>query len=108
MTGFEDREKGFEAKFSLDQEAQFKVKVRRDKLFGLWIAAKLGLAADAAETYATALVITDVEKHSDALLLEKVGKDLAAKGIAATDAELVKELDKCAATAREQVLTQGR
>ncbi|HEY4133705.1 MAG TPA: DUF1476 domain-containing protein [Alphaproteobacteria bacterium] len=108
MSGFEDREKGFEAKFHLDQEAEFKVKARRDKLFGLWAAAKLGLPADAAETYATGLVITDVEKHSDTLLLEKVGKDLAAKGIAVTDADLVGALDKSAATAREQVLTQGR
>ena len=30
MSGFDDREKGFEAKFRLDQESQFKVTARRN------------------------------------------------------------------------------
>ena len=32
MTGFDEREKGFEKKFELDQELAFKVKARRNKL----------------------------------------------------------------------------
>ncbi|MEO1248775.1 MAG: ATPase inhibitor subunit zeta, partial [Pseudomonadota bacterium] len=43
MTTFEDREKGFEAKFKHDQELQFKVANRRNKLLGLWAADLLGL-----------------------------------------------------------------
>ena len=38
MTTFDDRERGFEKKFELDQELQFKVKARRNKLLGLWAA----------------------------------------------------------------------
>ena len=30
MTGFDDREKGFEKKFSQDQEAAFRAKARRE------------------------------------------------------------------------------
>ena len=39
---FNDREKGFEAKFKMDQEMEFKVDARRNKLLGVWLAEKLG------------------------------------------------------------------
>ena len=38
MRSFEDREKGFEAEFKLDQELAFRVTARRTRLFGLWAA----------------------------------------------------------------------
>ena len=49
-------EKGYEAKYKLDEERRFKVECRRNKLFGLWIAKHLGLSGDAALGYAKALV----------------------------------------------------
>ena len=41
MTTFNDREKAFEDKYKHDQELQFKVEVRRNKLLGLWVAEML-------------------------------------------------------------------
>jgi len=38
MPTFDDREKEFEARFKHDQELQFKVKARRNRLLGLWAA----------------------------------------------------------------------
>ena len=43
ISTFNDREKGFEAKFKLDQETEFRIAARRNKLLGLWLAEKLGL-----------------------------------------------------------------
>ncbi|HEV2188746.1 MAG TPA: ATPase inhibitor subunit zeta, partial [Stellaceae bacterium] len=43
MPSFEDREKEFEARFKHDQELQFKVKARRNRLLGQWAAEKMGL-----------------------------------------------------------------
>ena len=43
MTTFDKREEGFEKKFALDEELQFKAGARRNKLLGLWAAEKLGL-----------------------------------------------------------------
>ena len=40
---FSDREKGFEAKFKLDQETEFRIAARRNKLLGTWLAEKLGV-----------------------------------------------------------------
>ena len=38
MTTFDKREEGFERKFALDEELQFKANARRNKLLGLWAA----------------------------------------------------------------------
>ena len=47
MTTFDDREKDFEARYKHDQELQFKVKARRNRLLGMWAAGKMGLSGDA-------------------------------------------------------------
>ena len=38
MSTFNEREKGFEAKYQHDQEAQFKIRAIRNKLIGEWAA----------------------------------------------------------------------
>ena len=52
MTTFNDREKSFEKKFEKDQELQFKVNARRNKLLGLWAAGLMGKSGADAEAYA--------------------------------------------------------
>ena len=42
MTTFDKREEGFEKQFAHDEEVKFKATSRRNKLFGLWAAEKLG------------------------------------------------------------------
>ena len=81
MTSFDEREKGFEKKFEKDQELQFKVNARKNKLLGLWAAGVLGKAGADAEAYAKEVVMSDFEKPGDEDVIEKVSKDLAAKGI---------------------------
>ena len=49
MNTFDDRKKAAEAKFKHDQEFQFKVIARRNKLLGLWAAEKMGIAGEDAE-----------------------------------------------------------
>src|SRR6185436_20277793 len=43
MTTFDDREKAFENIYARDQEMQFKIVARRNRLLGMWAAAKMGL-----------------------------------------------------------------
>ena len=38
---FNERKKGFEAKFKMDEEMEFKVSARRNKLLRLWLAKNL-------------------------------------------------------------------
>ena len=80
MTAFDDRGKGFEAKYKRDQELQFKVMARRNKLLGLWAAEKMDVTGADAETYCKEVVVSDFERPGDDDVLEKVHGDLTAKG----------------------------
>jgi hypothetical protein len=104
MRSFEDREKGFEAEFKRDQDLAFRVTARRNRLFGAWAAEKLGLPADQVEPYARTVVDADFEKPGDGDVIEKVQKDLAAKGIAMTEPQLRAELDRAAVEAKRQLM----
>lgn len=103
---FADREKGFEAKYKLDQEQEFRAQARRNRLFGLWAAARLGKSGADAETYAKAVVAADFTKPGHDDVIEKVLADLGAAGVAADKAELSAEYDKALVTARQQVAAE--
>jgi hypothetical protein len=99
-----EREKGFEAEFKRNQELEFRIGARRNRLFGLWAADRLGLEpGDAAETYAKTVVATDFSVPGDGDVVAKVQSDLAAKGIAVGETELRAELDRAASEARRQL-----
>lgn len=106
MTGFDDRLKGFEAKYSHDQEVQFRVTGRRNRLLGAWAAAKLGLSGDAAIAYAATVVKSDFEKPGDDDVIAKVLGDLKKKGVAVTEAAIRAELDACHHEAKKQVAAE--
>jgi len=106
MTGFDEREKGFEAKYRLEQEARFKISARRNKLLGLWAAERMGMSGASAEEYAKEVVVADFDKPGDADVLEKVLNDFTEKGLGITDAQVRKQMDKLSDTAREQIMEE--
>jgi hypothetical protein len=107
MTTFDEREKSFEAKYLHDQEVQFKVHARRNKLIGLWAADRLGLSGAAAETYAKEVVASDFEHPGDDDLVAKILKDFQAKGVSASAAEIRKEFEHKLPIAKQQVMQAG-
>ena len=103
MTTFDGREKDFEARFKHDQELQFKVKARRNRLLGLWAAEQMGLSGEAANAYAKEVV--DAEFHGgDRHVIEKIIADLGAKGHAVSEAQVKFELDHLADQAKQQIM----
>ena len=104
--GFNDREKGFEAKYQHDQETQFKITARRNKLLGLWAAEQMGLGGADADAYAKEVVVADFEEAGDDDVLRKVSGDLTNKGIDLDKKAVRKEMDALLATAREQIITE--
>ena len=103
MAGFDDREKGFEAKFKVDQELEFKINARLNRLLGDWAAELMGLAGEALDAYAKEVVVADFDRPGDADVVEKVLKDLADKDIAMEEADIRKKMDELRAVAREQL-----
>jgi hypothetical protein len=106
--GFKDREKGFEAKYHHDQETQFKITARRNKLLGLWAAGELGIAGADADAYAREVIAADFEEAGDADVVRKVMGDFSAKGKDLTEARLRKEMDRLMGEARDQVLSEAK
>jgi hypothetical protein len=101
MTTFDKREEGFEKKFALDEEQKFKAEARRNRLLGLWAAAKLGKAGDDAAAYAKEVVSADFEEAGDGDVLRKVTKDLAGTGV--SEADIRVKMDELAAVAAAQI-----
>ncbi|MCU0839376.1 MAG: DUF1476 domain-containing protein [Rhodospirillales bacterium] len=82
---FRERERGEEAKFKLDGERHFKVLCRRNKLFGLWAANRLGLSATDAEDYAKNLVMMLLDEHDPDSALKRVRDEFNGQGLATAD-----------------------
>lgn len=103
MTSFDDRRKGFEREFERNQDLAFRVTARRNRLFGLWAAERLGLAGDAAEAYARTVVEADFQAPGDGDVIAKVKADLTAAGTGLAEPVLRAELDRAAGEARRQL-----
>ena len=105
MPTFEEREKEFEARFKHDQELQFKVKARRNRLLGLWAAGRMGLAGAAAEAYAKEVVDAEFA-GGDRRVVAKICGELNAKGQPSTAAQVQFELDHLAERAKQQIMRE--
>jgi hypothetical protein len=103
MTTFDKREEGFEKKYAVDEEQKFKAMARRNRLLGLWAAEQLGITGDAATAYAKEVVAADFEPPGDNDVAHKVTRDLTAKGVAITEAQLRAKMDELLAQAIIQV-----
>ena len=106
MTSFNDREKSFEKKFEKDQELQFKVNARRNKLLGLWAADLMGKSGADAEAYAKEVVMADFEKPGDSDVMGKLMKDLAAAGKPMEEHTIRKQSERLIDEAKQQVMTE--
>jgi hypothetical protein len=81
MTILDDRERGEEARFRHDQDLAFRVRDRRDRLFGPWVARDLlDLGEEAAAAYAGDVVLADFEAPGDSDVIAKVRVGLVAAG----------------------------
>ena len=106
MTSFGDREKAFEDKFKHDQELQFKVEARRNKLLGLWVAELMGRAGDAAASYAKEVIASDFEEPGDGDVVRKVMGDLEKAEIEMSEQRLRKKMGEFMVEAKQQVMTE--
>ena len=99
MTTFEERERGFEAKFAHDEDLRFRQVARRDKLFARWAAGRLNLVdAGAAEMEAAVLAVADGAGH-DGRVLQLVSARFLDRGELLPDQVFADALAACSAAA---------
>ncbi|MEZ5742380.1 MAG: DUF1476 domain-containing protein [Sphingomonadaceae bacterium] len=107
MTMFNDREKGEEQKFARDEEMQFRIAARRNRLLGEWAAGLMGLTEAEAEAYAKAVVQADFEEAGDEDVIRKLLGDLTSAGIETSDADVRAALEEKAVEARRQLMGEA-
>ena len=104
MTQFDDRERAFESMYARDQEMQFKIVARRNRLLGHWAAKKMGLTEAEAEAYAKDVIRADFEEAGDEDVIRKVLGDLTSAGIEIDDATIRQTLEHKTVEARRQFI----
>lgn len=103
MSEFDDRKRGQEMKFQLDQELEFKAQARRAKLLGRWAAGHMGLSDEAADNYAKSVVIADLEEAGIEDLFRKIRADLDQHAVTLSDHQIRAKMEECLAEARAQI-----
>ncbi len=101
MNTFKDREKGFEKKFANDQEAEFKINARRNKLLASWVADILKLNDEQKKNYITEVIKADFQESGDEDVFRKIKKDLEGKSI--QDTEIRKKMSEFLEAAKKEI-----
>jgi hypothetical protein len=103
MSQFDERKSAEESNYVRNEELDFKVTARRNKLLGAWAAALMGLEGEAATEYAKTVVVADFEEAGDDDVYRKVKGDLDAKGLDVTEHQVRREMEALLETARAQL-----
>lgn len=107
MTDFEDRRRGEEAKYAMDEETAFKLAARRNRLLGEWAAGQMELTPEETDAYKKAVVQADFEEAGDEDVIRKVLGDLTAAGSDVSEADIRTKLEECTVEARRQFMTES-
>ena len=104
MTQFDDRERAFESKFAHDEEMNFRIIARRNRLLGEWAARKMSLSDEETAAYAKDVVRADFEEAGDEDVIRKVLGDLTSAGVECDEARIREALDHKAVEAKRQLM----
>ena len=107
MTTFDDRERAFEAKYARDEEMQFRIIARRNRLLGEWAARQMGLTDAEAASYAKDVVRADFEEAGDEDVVRKVLGDLTSAGVEMDEDRIREALGHKMVEARRQIMEQS-
>jgi hypothetical protein len=103
MSQFDERKSAEESNYVRNEELDFKVTARRNKLLGAWAAGLMSLEGEASDEYAKSIVMADFEEAGDDDVYRKVKSDLEAKGIDVSEHQLRREMETLLETARAQL-----
>ncbi|HET9810973.1 MAG TPA: DUF1476 domain-containing protein [Sphingomicrobium sp.] len=106
MTQFDDRERAYEAKFAHDEEMNFRIIARRNRLVGEWAARKMGLSEEEMAAYSKDVVRSDFESAGDDDVIRKLIGDLTSAGVDVDEAQIREALGHKMIEARRQIIQE--
>jgi hypothetical protein len=101
MNNFNDREKGFERKFVNDQEAEFRIDAKKNKLLAAWVANILKLNGEQKKIYISEVIKSDFQEAGHEDVFKKIKKDLEGKNI--QDTEIRQKMSEFLEAAKKEV-----
>jgi len=101
MNDLNDREKGFERKFANDQEIEFKINAKRNKLLASWAASILKLNEEQKKNYIVEVIKSDFQESGDEDVFKKIKKDLVGKNI--QDNEIRQKMSEFLEAAKKEI-----
>ena len=105
MNTFDERKKGFEAKYLKDQDAQFKIRAKRNKFVGLW-AAEI-VEPNNIDDYVKEVRISDLEKPGDDDIIDKIFKDFQNLNLNITREGVIKKLQELETEVKSQLFNES-
>ncbi|WP_076071946.1 DUF1476 domain-containing protein [Sphingomonas montana] len=104
MTTFDEREQAYETKFARDDEMQFRVVARRNRLLGEWAAGLMGLTPEETDAYSKAVIQAEFEDAGDEDVVRKLLGDLTSAGVEMDEGRIREALSERAIAARRQLM----
>ncbi len=104
MNTFDERERGFERKFALDQEVAFKVVARRNALLARWAAARMGFSGSRMDAYVKTLVESQIAHDGAESIATRVMSDLVANGVPISRGEIDARIARFTGRARAEIV----
>ena len=98
---FTDREKGFEKKFQMDEELQFKITSRSNKYIGEWASSMLSKNEEETKNYIQEIIKSDLEEAGQEDVFRKVKKDFQTASISVEETEIRNQMEKALARAKD-------
>lgn len=102
---FEDRERGYEAKWAHDEETHFKILSMRNARLAYWAAELMGLPVDKRSQYSDSVIASGVADPKDDPVFKKIKNDLMSHGIDCPD-PVIRDKMKELYTRAEKELTR--
>ncbi len=106
MTTFDDRKDEAEKKYAHDQQLQFRIVARRNKLLGLWAAEAMGRPEAERASYAQEVVVADFDEPGDADVVRKLVADFAAVGMPKGESEIRTEMERLLERAKAEIMQE--
>ena len=98
---FTDREKGFEKKFQMDEELQFKITSRSNKYIGEWASSLLGKNEEETKNYIQEIIKSDLEEAGHEDVFRKIKNDFQTASINVEETEIRNQMEKALSRAKE-------
>ena len=98
---FDERKTGFEKKFQMDEEMQFKIAARSNKYLGEWVSLKLGKSEEEKKNYIQEIIRSDLEEAGQEDVFRKIKRDFQKASISIEEKEIRDQMEKALLRAKE-------